>query len=166
MMISRIGKTRLLNRSSFSVRTTSRDGFTLIEVLIAVVILSTGIVVVLQGLQSSLSALDGAVEKTRSAMLLQGKLEEAQATALVGADPSTLGTSGGFADPFGRYLWQLNSVSAPLSSMGGGVEGGGVFYEVNATVWREGSVRTYSAATRVYVRPELDASLGDVGGSL
>jgi prepilin-type N-terminal cleavage/methylation domain-containing protein len=154
-------------KKEIRVKIASRGGFTLIEVLIAVVILSTGIVVVLQALHSSLSALDCAVEKTRSAMLLQAKMGEAQAAARSGADPSTLGTSGRFEDPFERYLWQLNSASAPLSGMGsGGSEQSGGLFDVNATVWREGRQRTYSAATRVYVRPESDPSSGNAGGAL
>jgi len=136
-------------------------GFTLIEVLIAVVILATGVVVVLQGLQSSLSALDGAVDKTRAAMLLRSKLGEAQAAALDGDSPSALPERGTFQDPHDAYRWRLSvdtrtpSSAGADGSSGGGAAGG--LYEVNVMVWREGHERTYSSAALVYVRSPREA---------
>jgi prepilin-type N-terminal cleavage/methylation domain-containing protein len=135
------------------VKTASRGGFTLIEVLISVVILATGIVVVLQGLHASLSALDGSVEKTRSAMLLRNKIVEAQAAALDGSDPSTLASSGSFLDPYDLYKWRyrVNQVDSPsVDTLGASV---GDLYEVGVAVWRDDSARVYTAATLVYVPP-------------
>ena len=150
--------------SNLSRKACIRSGFSLIEVLIAVVVLSTGIVVVLQGLHSSLSALDGAVDKTRAAMLLHAKLGEAQAAAFAGEDPSTLATSGSFQEPFDSYLWRLDVAAASLASgQSGGAGDSGELYEVDATVWREGGRRTYASSTLVYRSAVSGTSSG--GGS-
>jgi prepilin-type N-terminal cleavage/methylation domain-containing protein len=136
-----------------SAATSRQAGFTLVEVLISVVILATGIVVVLQGLHASLSALDGSVEKTRSAMLLRNKIVEAQAAALDGADPSTLAASGSFKDPYDLYKWRysVNQMNSPSAGTSGGDVG--ALYEVGVAVWRDESARMYTAATLVYVTP-------------
>lgn len=52
-------------------RRLQREGFTLLEILITVVVLSTGLVLVLQGLHSVLYTWDGAVQRTRSFMAAQ-----------------------------------------------------------------------------------------------
>jgi prepilin-type N-terminal cleavage/methylation domain-containing protein len=136
---------------SLTAATKRRAGFTLVEVLISVVILSTGIVVVLQGLHASLSALDGAVEKTRSAMLLRTKIIEAQAAALDGNDPSSLTSSGLFSEPYDAYRWRLSVNKAPAASEVSTGSHVGDLYEVGVAVWRDESPRRYTAATLVYV---------------
>ena len=139
-----------------------RRGFTLIEVLISVVILSTGIVVVLQGLHSSLSAMDASVEKTRSAILLRSKIVESQALALDGVAPTTLPPRGVFSSPYDDYLWQLDVI--PKTSPGGDPVSGsnpGSFFEVGVSVWRKGSERQYSVSTLIYVAvPDEEPPLG------
>ncbi len=132
----------------------SSRGFTLIEVLIAVVILSTGIVVVLQGMHTALAALDGAVDKSRAAMLLRSKIVEAQASALYGDDPSSLATSGSFPEPYDVYRWRLNVSKGTYSEGTGSESGSGGLYEVGITVWQDGTDRYHEGATLVFVPPD------------
>jgi prepilin-type N-terminal cleavage/methylation domain-containing protein len=141
------------HRGARPAATSHQAGFTLIEVLISVVILSTGIVVVLQGLHASLSALDGSVEKTRSAMLLRNKIVEAQAAALDGSNPSTLASTGSFIDPYDLYRWRYSVNQMDSPSAGTSESNVGALYEVGVAVWRDESARMYTAATLVYVAP-------------
>jgi len=128
-------------------------GFTLIEVLIAVVVLSVGIVLILQALHGALSAWDGGVERMRSAMLVQEKLEEWRLAArLTGEIPAS--DRGGFETPFADYRWQVESETVALP---GAAPQAGMLHELLCTVWREGRDRTFAAATRVYLPPEPEA---------
>lgn len=127
-------------------------GFTLIEVLIAVVVLSVGIVLVLQGLHGALAAWDGGVERMRSAMLVQEKLEHWRLAARVtGEIPA--GERGGFEPPFTDYRWQIDSETIALP---GAAPQPGVLHELLCTVWREGRERTFAVATRVYLPEPLE----------
>lgn len=123
------------------------SGFTLIEVLIAVVVLSVGIVLVLQAMHGALAAWDGGVERMRSAMLVQEKLEQWRLAARVtGEIPSS--ERGGFEPPFADYRWQIDSEAIALP---GAAPASGTLHELLCTVWREGRERTFAVATRVYL---------------
>jgi prepilin-type N-terminal cleavage/methylation domain-containing protein len=152
--------------SSHSSPASRSDGFTLVEVLIAVVILATGVVVVLQGLHASLSVLEGAIDKTRSEMLVRSKIVEAQAAALMRESPSSLGSSGHFEEPYEAYRWRLDADTAARSVGGDGGDsaGAGNLHEITVTVWRENSERTYAASTLVHVRPATESTFQ--GGGL
>ena len=142
----------------------SSRGFTLIEVLISVVILATGVVVVLQGMHTALAALDAAVDKSRSAMLLRTKIVEAQSAAQEGNDPSSLASSGHFREPYAAYRWRLNvDQGAPSGSSGGGTDSGEL-YEVGITVWQDGSERSYVASALVFVPSTSDDDAQEGGG--
>ena len=125
-----------------------RDGgFTLIEVLIAVVVLSVGIVLVLQGMHGALAAWDGGVERMRSAMLVQEKLEQWRLSArLSGEIPAS--ERGHFEPPFADYRWQVEVETVALPAA---APQSGTLYELLCTVKREGRERTFAAATRVYL---------------
>ncbi len=142
----------------------SSRGFTLIEVLIAVVILATGVVVVLQGMHTALAALDGAVDKSRSAALLRSKIVEAQAAALDGMDPSSLRSGGNFPEPYEAYRWRLNTGQGGLLGGAKTLSDAGELHEVGITVWRDGAERSYEASTLVYVPPAPDDAALDGGG--
>ena len=66
-------------------------GFTLLEILITVVVLSTGLVLVLQGLHSVLYIWDGGVQRTRSLMLAQEQFAQIRHDALRGVAPRSGG---------------------------------------------------------------------------
>lgn len=149
--------------STEGVAPTSR-GFTLIEVLIAVVILATGVVVVLQGMHTALAALDGAVDRSRSAMLLRSKIVEAHAAAQGGMDPSSLESSGRFPAPFDAYRWRLNTGHGGLSGGKTTQSEAGELHEVGITVWRDGTDRSHNASTLVYVSSDPEEHALDGGG--
>ena len=65
-------------RANFRKRPAACAGFTLIEVLITVVILSTGLVLILQGLHGVLHVWDATVIRTRSLMRAQEQLAQAR----------------------------------------------------------------------------------------
>ncbi len=125
------------------------SGFTLIEVLIAVVVLSVGIVLILQSMHGALAAWDGGVDRMRSAMLVREKIEEFRLSALV-AEAVPASGRGRFVPPFARYRWQAESETITLPGAG---PQAGTLHELLCTVWREGSERTFAAATRIYLPP-------------
>ena len=89
------------------------DGFTLLEVMIAVAVLAIALVAVL-GLQSRTLTL--AAESrfhTTAALLAQGKMAE-----MAVADLKALSSdSGGFGDEFSGYAWRLSVQDADLPGL-------------------------------------------------
>jgi prepilin-type N-terminal cleavage/methylation domain-containing protein len=83
-------------------------GFTLIEVLVAVVILSTGIVLVLQAFNTQLVALGASREILYSHMLAREKLAELENEAIVEGKIERGTSNGRFSGEHENYLWQLN----------------------------------------------------------
>jgi prepilin-type N-terminal cleavage/methylation domain-containing protein len=145
----------------------SSGGFTLIEVLIAVVILSVGIVAILQGMQTGMAALDEAVDKTRSAALIASRFSALQQMALSGQDFMAQDSQGNFEAPFDNYRWRQSIEVVPVrvsgdSGRAAGSEGGRL-YRVEVFVWRDGLSRDYSLSTYIYETPddsECDAESG------
>ena len=64
-----------------------QQAFTLIEVLITVVVLSTGLVLVLQGLHTVLHVWQGGVERTRATMAAQERFARIRHEAVLGVAP-------------------------------------------------------------------------------
>ena len=116
-----------------------RAAFTLIEVLVALVILSTGIVVVLQAFQTSATALGDARDTLRATRLIGDKLAEIDARGAVPAD----GT-GVCPNPLSSFRWRVSTGSA-----GGGVSEEGLT-RVTVEVWRESSHVRQSLSTYRY----------------
>ncbi len=132
-----------------------QGGFSLIEVLIAVVILATGMVVVLQGMHTAIGALDSAVDKTRAAVLARSRFDVVRQEASASDDLSDLSSSGEFDEPYSNYRWNMRVELVRNSFVREAVseDDPGKLYEVDVTVWRFGSEREYRAATLVYVPP-------------
>ena len=68
----------------------NRCGFTLLEILITVVVLSTGLVLVLQGLHSVLHVWNMGVHRTRSLMGAQERFAHIRYEAMQGRPPETV----------------------------------------------------------------------------
>jgi len=83
-------------------------GFTLIEVLITVIILSVGIVLVLQAINASANGLDIARDATTAMIVIKDKVSEVEAASLAGREVSS-GWSRGIHDEQGRpYQWEMH----------------------------------------------------------
>jgi len=147
-----------------------QSGFSLIEVLIAVVILAVGIVGILQGMYSAVGVLDAAVDKTRASMLVRTRFSVARQAALDMQDLSALPSNGEFEKPYEQYRWRMQVEDVQLSGDTAGAEVGtvgGMLYKVEVLVWRIGSEREYNAATYVYIPlpqdPQADGGNIDAG---
>ncbi|MBA4387800.1 MAG: hypothetical protein C0404_07455 [Verrucomicrobia bacterium] len=113
-----------------------RPGFTLIEVLVSLVILSVGIVLVLRAFGSATVALGEAHDTFWRSMLIKQKSSDILLEANNGSAPGS--SSGRFTDLPGSYSWdvktrQISSVSRP-GAKPGEVE---VLQEVSIDVWRQ-----------------------------
>jgi prepilin-type N-terminal cleavage/methylation domain-containing protein len=82
-------------------------GLTLIEVLVAIVILSTGIVLLLQVFNTTLFAAREATESSIAQMLLREKVSEVQLYMNENRQLSQLPRSGSFPLPFDKFEWRL-----------------------------------------------------------
>ncbi|MGQ9660806.1 MAG: type IV pilus modification PilV family protein [Kiritimatiellia bacterium] len=121
--------------------------FTLIEVLVAVVILSTGIVLVLRAFDASVVALSEARDTMRAAALLRERIVLTTLDVRSAADYVPPTRSGRFEDPYRDFHWneEANTVAG---------SGPTVSYELVETVWRDGSDRRFTTRTYVTVEPQ------------
>jgi prepilin-type N-terminal cleavage/methylation domain-containing protein len=124
------------------------SGFTLIEILVTVVILATGIVLVLRAFETSLVALGESRDALRASELIKAKMTELNLQARVEGKIDT-SPSGSFDDPYRDYRWEIATEAAESAAAENG--GGDVLTKLNVTVWREGSRTTYSADTFIRV---------------
>ena len=103
-MMSRNGKSPS-RRSAVTGRKSSNGGFSLIEVLVAVTILSTGIALVLRAYSTSLRALSESREILVSSMLARDYLAEASISAMSGVVPSS--GAGSCVEPNDDFQWSV-----------------------------------------------------------
>ena len=120
--------------------TGSNKGFTLVEVLLAVSILSIGIVGVLRGYATSINALGIAQESANAVCLLKEKMLEIEQIALEQKGIETGRSSGEFKDDGQEgYSWTLESKPAAIADLN----------EVIITVSHKESPRKFSLVTYV-----------------
>jgi prepilin-type N-terminal cleavage/methylation domain-containing protein len=120
------------------------SGFSLIEVLVALVILSTGIVLVLRAFSTAITGLDEGRDVLRMQGLVRDVLDRTGA-AVEGRGGSPAQTSGRFAAPNQAFAWEVNV--SPVPGTGNGTES---LCRVSAGVWREGTGRRCAAETYAY----------------
>ena len=125
-MTSATGKTRRRNR----------QGFSLIEVLVSVVILSTGIVAVLYSFDASISALAASRDGMRIDLLLRQKLDE---VLWKGLPPAS---GGAFAGSDSEFSWQVSTTPVSASQQPG-------LNEVVVSAWREEGGGKRQLVTRI-----------------
>jgi len=133
-----------------SVYRVQRGGFTLIEVLVSVVILSVGTVLVLRAFETYLAALDEARDGLRAAHLVQSRLTSLRAGQTGEEGPVDGDSSGSFDEPFDAYRWRVSQ--SPTGLGAADPHATNTLDEVAVTVWREGSRTEYTLAT--YLRRE------------
>jgi general secretion pathway protein I len=81
----------------------NREGFTLLEVMIAMAILAIALVAVFQSQSQSVSMAGRTRFLTTASLLAQGKMAELEA-----ADPGEISSSSGsFGEDFPDYLWRV-----------------------------------------------------------
>ncbi len=128
----------------------NRSAFTLVEVLVAVVILSTGIVSVLHAYNASLVALGVARDRLWSTALIKEKLTELETAVADGDDPMGLSSKGWFDEPRDAFRFDVSVEDCQLPVAASEKVGG--LHEIRVTVWRDGEERTYQAVTHLCVR--------------
>jgi len=120
---------------------TGNRGFTLIEVLVAVVILAVGIVGIGRSYVISVGALGIGRESTEALCLLKQKISEIELTAIEAGGIDTGYSSGSFEGEYSDYEWeaQVTSVYTKLN-------------EVDLKVRKRGSRRVFTLATYLYAK--------------
>ena len=128
-------------------------GFTLIEVLVAVVILSVGIVSVLRAFSTSLTALVESRTTLGACLAIRERLSDIQAAAGGEAGGSAVTSLGGPFRTDSGFVGVVRVVAIrdgrPASVRGRPAV---ALYEVTVTVWKEGSDERHSASTYVSTR--------------
>lgn len=128
--------------------TTKRNvaAFTLIEILITIVILSTGIVAVLHAFETSMVGLSKARDVLFSTVLCRDKLTDIEADLLSGEKLDGV-SDGVFDGTYQDYRWGVESILVPHSVSADKGSGKGAtkgeekkpdLYEVKISVWRNG----------------------------
>lgn len=132
-------------------------GFTLVEVLISLVILSTGIVLVLQALDTSVVALAESRDTLWASLLLRETLDDVDAFRARHGKALPSASRGTFSGRYANFAWE-REVRDAVGPGGGRLDSGdaGELKDVIVTVWRTGSDRTYTAATRFHVPEDAE----------
>jgi type II secretion system protein I len=130
------------------------SGFTLIEVLVSVVILSTGIVFVLQAFQTATVALSEMRDTIWASNIAQSEIDKLRLTGAVGDDLGNGYWSGRYSTYYSDFVWERNIRDANLVA---GIENPVDVRRVVLTVRRDGSKRefTYETYIRVVERPDV-----------
>jgi len=126
-------------------RSSPYGGFTLIEVLVALVILSTGIVVVLRAFQTSLFALSEARDALRASMLMRDTLAETELAVIQEGASALRRLDGGFSGP-GDWVGTLSIDKEVPPEVGAGSNG---LFRVEIDLWRRDAGTHYGGATYV-----------------
>jgi len=134
-------------------------GFTLIEVLVAVVILSIGIVGVLHAYDASIVALGVARDRLWATSLIKDKLADAEAGILEQKDATGLSSDGWFGPPHEGFRWDV-FVGNEITFAGDQDDSIGRLYEATVAVWRDGANRVYTVETYLRARPEKNPEEG------
>lgn len=120
--------------------------FTLIEVLVAMVLLSTVIISIIMGFQSAITALGEARDCIWANRIIGEKMDEMRIAAMGGKMPDFGIRAGKYPVYYGDFRWETrmeNSVPGSPSSYLFS------FCSVTITAWRENSTRKYSVTTYV-----------------
>ncbi len=132
-------------------------GFTLPEVLIAVVILSVGIISVLEAFNVSMATLGAARDALRANMLIIERMAGLELSAIETGKLEEDYSAGAFDGDDVSYMWDkkvtdISSVSVP------GLDTA-MLNQVDMAVWREGTSRRYSVSTYLRVGKPQQAGL-------
>ena len=124
------------------------DGFTLIEVLVSVVILSVGIVLVLQALETATVALSEMRDAVWASTIAQGEFDKIRVRAMGGGDPSSVRRQDIVTTYYGDFRIDRSVSDAELPAAGDDAPD---IRRVLISVKRVGSVRSHEYETFVRV---------------
>ncbi|MBN2301055.1 MAG: prepilin-type N-terminal cleavage/methylation domain-containing protein [Lentisphaerae bacterium] len=127
-------------------RNTLRAGFTLIEVLVTVVILSVGIVLVLRSFEVALYALGQAKESIMANDIIASRITEIRLANVQDDGPDVGSFNGMFTDRRKGFFGNC-AITARMRSF----DGSNTLHEIRIEVWREALSRQYSAGTYLCV---------------
>lgn len=133
------------------------SGFTLIEVLVALVILAAGVVAVLRVFETSAVALAESRNRAWSALLIGEKLADIDAFIEENPGSAPVGGSGRFAGAYESFVWTVTVDESPaaLAGLHGDCEDVQPFL-VTVRVGRGDGGADYAASTLVRPRPRQD----------
>jgi prepilin-type N-terminal cleavage/methylation domain-containing protein len=132
-------------------------GFTLIEVLVSVVVLSTGIIFVLHAFETATVALSEMRDAIWASNVAQSEIDKMRVRGATGVDIGNGYWTGRTATYYSDFIWERNIRSAQL----GGGEGAPDVRHVVLGVTREGASRMYKYET--YIRVVKPPSGGEGG---
>jgi len=122
-------------------------GFTLIEVLAAIVVLSFGVVVVLRALETSLSAMGSSRDTMWGNILVREILAGTELDMRSGMEISSYSSGQAQIGPYRDFMWEREMEPASVFVLES-EETKVSLYKVDVGVWRAGSPgRRYSAET-------------------
>lgn len=124
------------------------SGFTLIEVLVSVVVLSTGIIFVLHAFNTAALAMSEMRDTIWSGYAAQCELDKIRIDAAVGGDPGSGYSSGTVQSYYGIFRWDRRIEPAGIADSGGA---GPDIRRIMLVFSRDGSGRTYQYDTLVRV---------------
>jgi len=132
-----------------------QEGFTLIEVLITLLILSTNLVLVLQAYQSSLRALGTSRENMHASALLGQRVADIEKSILLNPGQVPQSAEGVFSADYANYSWSQNIQEVTVSANGGTPSRSpGHLCEATIVIWRTGSLNRYESMTLLYIPPK------------
>ncbi len=123
----------------------SRSGFTLVELLISVVILSIGVVAVLHAFERSLFALGSARDHLWSNLLIREKISEIEVGLITGDSESIDSGMGDFDEPYEGFAWESSNEEFAIQESAEGVTN--KVLSIELTIWRRGVNRDYVVQT-------------------
>ena len=128
--------------------------------MVAVVILSIGIVLVLRAFDTSLIALHDSRDTLRAFLVIRNRMADVRLAAVSGQESELEALRGTFTageDYRGRIR-----IESERDGMGAGTQAPGQLHRVTITVWHQDGTFRHTAATYVRVPPEPDED-GETG---
>jgi prepilin-type N-terminal cleavage/methylation domain-containing protein len=139
----------------------SRSAFTLIEVLVAVVILAIGITVILQTFSSSTRAMGQCRDSIRADAIIAEQVAELRERIRKKEAPGRFFASGRIGYLDGNFLWERRIRErdrVEVMTPGQQTPRKARLLELEIAAWREGSTAKYTGATLVHVMEEEGTS--------
>ena len=113
------------------------SGFTLVEIMLTITILTVGIIGILRAYATSINALEVSRDTIDAVCLLKEKMAEIEQTAIDEGGISPGSSSGRFEDEFENFLWKLEVKTGSIEDLN----------EVTLVVSRVGQPRKFSLVT-------------------